>query len=508
MKVARAQEMQEIDRLSQVEYRLSGDLLMERAALAVREVILRDYGSIVGWRIYIFCGKGNNGGDGLALARILEEQQAKVTVVLAYEPAVYSGLAAVNLQRAIKYGVRVIGWQQLDNQELNGAALLIDALLGTGAQGVPRENLVAMITKINDLHKPVYALDLPSGIDVNTGQVSQVAVHAVTTVTFGLPQPGLLCYPGAAYTGKLVVAPLGFPAQLLESERLTVNYLSQAELPEFLPCREPDAHKGSGGHLLVLGGAPGMTGALALTARGALRSGTGLVTAGLRDPWGWTEKPAEVMTVAWPKAMAQLTDYASVVIGPGLSTVSDSTDLLWRLLAGCQAPLVIDADGLNLLATRTEWWGGLRQTVVLTPHPGEMARLTGLTVREIQADRLTVARHYAESWGAVVVLKGARTIIGLPDGVTYINLTGNSGMATAGMGDVLAGMIGGLLAQGLTPAQAAVGGTYLHGLAGDLAVQAKGPIGIVAGDLVEQIPVAYQTVLPSTAKAGIPEFLS
>jgi hydroxyethylthiazole kinase-like uncharacterized protein yjeF len=289
---------------------------------------------------------------------------------------------------------------------------------------------------------------------------------------------------------------------------LTVNYLSQAELPEFLPCREPDAHKGSGGHLLVLGGAPGMTGALALTARGALRSGTGLVTAGLRDPWGWTEKPAEVMTVAWPKAMAQLTDYASVVIGPGLSTVSDSTDLLWRLLAGCQAPLVIDADGLNLLATRTEWWSGLRQTVVLTPHPGEMARLTGLTVREIQADRLTVARHYAESWGAVVVLKGARTIIGLPDGVTYINLTGNSGMATAGMGDVLAGMIGGLLAQGLTPAQAAVGGTYLHGLAGDLAVQAKGPIGIVAGDLVEQIPVAYQTVLPSTAKAGIPEFLS
>jgi hydroxyethylthiazole kinase-like uncharacterized protein yjeF len=508
MKVARAQEMQEIDKLAQVEYQLSGDLLMERAALAVREVIRRDCGSIAGRRIYIFCGKGNNGGDGLALARMLDEQQATVTVVLAYEPAVYSGLAAVNLQRAIKYGVRVIQWDQMEQQELDGAALLIDALLGTGAHGVPRENLVAIIAVLNSLHKIVYALDLPSGIDVNTGQVPLVAVRADTTVTFGLPQPGLLCYPGAAYTGKLIVAPLGFPARLLESECLTVNYLNATEVSAFLPSRAPDAHKGSGGHLLVLGGAPGMTGAVALTARGALRSGSGLVTVGLRNPQLWPEKPAEVMTVAWPEALLQSTRYASVVIGPGLGTESAGADLLLRLLAECQAPLVIDADGLNLLATRSEWWGGLRQTVILTPHPGEMARLTGLTIREIQADRMTVARHYAQSWGVVVVLKGARTIIGLPDGVIYINLTGNSGMATAGMGDVLAGMIGGLLAQGLTPAQAAVGGTYLHGLAGDLAAQAKGPIGIVAGDLVEQIPVAYQTVLPSTAKAGIPEFLS
>lgn len=507
MKVARAFEMQEIDRLAQVEYQLSGDLLMERAALAVREVMRRDCGTLAGRRVYIFCGKGNNGGDGLALARSLNEQQAKVTAVLAYEPAAYSGLAAVNLQRAVKFGVRVTQWGQLDNQELQGAPLLVDALLGTGARGVPRENLVAIITKLNELQQPIYALDLPSGIAVDTGQAPHGAIRAGTTITFGLPQPGLLCYPGASYTGKLVVAALGFPTVLLEAERLTINYLSPAEAPAFLPAREPDAHKGGGGHLLVLGGAPGMTGAVALTARGALRSGSGLVTAGLRAPEVWPEKPAEVMTVAWSKALAQLTGYASVVIGPGLSTAVDSTDLLIQLLADCHAPLVIDADGLNLLATRPKWWRGLSQVAVLTPHPGEMARLTGLTVQEIQADRLTIARRYAQTWGVVVVLKGARTIIGLPDGVTYINLTGNSGMATAGMGDVLAGIIGGLLAQGLTPTQAAVGGTYLHGLAGDLAVQAKGQLGIVAGDLVEQIPAAYQIVLPPTPKAGIPEWL-
>jgi hydroxyethylthiazole kinase-like uncharacterized protein yjeF len=505
MKVAYAQEMQEIDRLAQVEYNLSGDLLMERAALAAREVILRDYGSVANLPVYLFCGKGNNGGDGLALARMLAERQARVTVVLAEGPAVYSGLAAVNLQRAYKFGLRVVEWPQFDQQELSGAVFLVDALLGTGSKGTPRENLAALITKLNQLHKPVYALDLPSGIDVDTGQVGLVAVQAETTITFGLPQPGLLCYPGAAHSGKLVVASLGFPAGLLKADHITVNYLSPGEAPDFLPRRQPDAHKGNGGHLLVVGGAPGLTGAVALATRGALRSGSGLVTAGLREPWSWPEKPAEVMTLAWREALARLNGYASVVIGPGLGTTNDGADFFEQLLAGCQGPLAIDADGLNLLARQPEWWRKLGPAAILTPHPGEMARLTGLTVSQVQADRLGVARRYAQTWGVVVVLKGARTIIALPEGNVYINLTGNSGMATAGMGDVLAGVIGGLLAQGLTAAQASVGGTYLHGLAGDLAAQTKGPIGIIAGDLVEQIPAAYRTVFSSMAPAGILE---
>jgi hydroxyethylthiazole kinase-like uncharacterized protein yjeF len=507
MKVAGAQQMRQIDRMAQADYQLPGDLLMERAALAVREVLLRDYGSLAGLRVYLFCGKGNNGGDGLALARLLTELQAVITVVLADEPAVYRGLAAENLQRAFRFGVRVLEWPQLELSELEGATLLVDALLGTGAHGVPREKIAAMITTLNSLDKTVYALDLPSGIMVDTGQVSQVAVRASTTVTFGLPKPGLLCYPGAAYTGRLIIASLGFPAQLLTDDVLTINYLNPAEVPEFLPRRRPDAHKGSGGHLLVLGGALGMTGAVALAAKGGLRSGSGLVTAGLLEPLEWPEKPAEVMTTAWPEVTARLNGYAGIVIGPGLGTAGEGESLLWQVVSGAQVPVVIDADGLNLLAARPEWWRHLPRATVLTPHPGEMARLTGRSVPEIQADRLEIARHYAQTWGVVVVLKGARTIIGLPDGVTYINLTGNSGMATAGMGDVLAGIIGGLLAQGLTPAQAAVGGTYLHGLAGDLAVAARGPLGIIAGDLVEQIPAAYQRLGLHTVPAGLPEYI-
>jgi hydroxyethylthiazole kinase-like uncharacterized protein yjeF len=496
MKVARACEMQEIDRLAQVEYGLSGDLLMEKAALAACKVLERDFQPIRGRKVYIFCGKGNNGGDGLVLARLLRERQVEVTVVLAYDLAAYSGLAALNLRRAEKFGVPMVAWSQLDQSVIDGADLLVDALLGTGTQGVPRGTLSEIIVKLNDWPKPVYALDLPSGIDVDTGQVRQTAVRAVKTITFGLPQPGLLCYPGAAYTGELVIDTIGFPARLLTEDTLTINYLTPEEAPEFLPRRAPDAHKGNGGHLLVVGGAPGLTGAVTLTAKAALRSGSGLVTVGLCDPTAWPEKPAEVMTVAWPEALTRLAGYASMVVGPGLGVSAASEAIFTRMLAESQAPLVIDADGLNILAVQPKRLSDLGSAVVLTPHPGEMARLTGLTVTAVQADRIAVARRYAQEWGAVVVLKGARTIIGFPDGVTHLNLTGNSGMATAGMGDALAGVIGGLLAQGLTPGQAAVGGVYLHGLAGDLAVLAQGPIGFVAGDLVDQIPAAYRRLLP------------
>jgi hydroxyethylthiazole kinase-like uncharacterized protein yjeF len=503
MKVAQAHEMQEIDRLAQEDYGLSGDLLMEKAALAVCEVLERDFQPIRGRKAYIFCGKGNNGGDGLALARLLWERQVVVTVVLAYELVAYSGLAALNLRRAEKFGVPVVAWRQLDQSVIDGADLLVDALLGTGTQGVPRGILSEIIVKLNEWPKPVYALDLPSGVDVDTGQVRQMAVRAAKTITFGLPQPGLLSYPGAAYTGELVIAPIGFPAQLLTGNNLTINYLTPPETPQFLPHRAPDAHKGNGGHLLVVGGAPGLTGAVAITARAALRSGSGLITVGLGDPTVWPEKPAEVMSVAWPEALTRLAGYDVIVVGPGLGVSATSEAILTRLLAESQAPLVIDADGLNILSGQPKRLSCLGRAVVLTPHPGEMARLTGLTVTAIQADRLAVARRYAQEWGVIVVLKGARTIVGFPDGVTYLNLTGNSGMATAGMGDALAGIIGGLIAQGLTPGQAAVGGVYLHGLAGDLAVLAHGPIGFVAGDVVEQIPAAYQRLLLSTSWKNI-----
>lgn len=501
MKVALANEMREIDRRAQAEYRMPGDLLMEQAALAALDLIRKDFGRLAGKKILIFCGKGNNGGDGLALARLLAGQKVEVTAVLAYEPDAYTGLAGENLARARNYGVTITLWSGFNRDELKAADLVVDALLGTGARGVPRETLVEIITMVNDCNRPVYALDLPSGIAADSGQIPGVAIKAVKTITFGLPQPGLLIYPGAGYAGEIMVASIGFPRTLLEDENLKIYTLIVAEACRLVPRRSPEAHKGTGGHLLVVGGAPGMTGAVTLAALGALRSGCGLVTAALPQPHIWQEKPAEVMATAWEEILNGSQTFRSVVIGPGMSTGIQATELLNRLLQRSKLPLVIDADALNILAANREWLTRFTQPVILTPHPGEMARLTGLSIGEIQADRLAVAGSFAKQWGVTVVLKGARTIVATADGTGYINLTGNSGMATAGMGDVLAGIIGSLICQGMTVREAGVFGTYLHGWAGDLAAAQGGPVGIVAGDVISQIPLSLQQI-SSGAVAG------
>jgi hydroxyethylthiazole kinase-like uncharacterized protein yjeF len=494
MKIATANEMREIDRLTQADYDIPADLLMEKAALAALEVMEQTEGDLTGKRVYLCCGRGNNGGDGLALARLLMDKQAQVTVILAAEPASYTGLAEVNLKRAQRFGVAIVTWKGYDKTGLEKADLVVDALLGTGSRGVPRETIARLIVAVNELKKPVFALDLPSGIGVDTGQVNGVAVKAMTTITFGLPQPGLLIYPGAEYAGKVVVASLGFPRPLLDSGDLNLNYLSRVEVRALLPRRKAAAHKGANGHLLIIGGSPGMTGAVGLAARGALRGGSGLVTIGLRD-CVCPEKPTEAILTGWEGLPDRLETYDGIVIGPGMSTAADGRELLIRLLENSRVPLLIDADGLNLLARETDQLKKCGVPLVLTPHPGEMARLTGLEIKEIQSDRLGIARHYAGQWGVVLVLKGARTIIALPDGTAYINLTGNAGMATAGTGDVLAGMAGALAVQGIPHGHAAVLGAYLHGLAGDLAAEDRGPAGMIAGDVADHIPEAYRRIL-------------
>ena len=288
---------------------------------------------------------------------------------------------------------------------------------------------------------------------------------------------------------------IGFPRPLLESEDLEISYLTTADLRRWLPNRPATAHKGVTGHLLVIGGALGMTGAVALTSLGALRTGAGLVTVGLRTEQTFPEKPPEIMVIRWPDLRVHLPHFRVIVFGPGLSTAPDGQALLADLIEEVSVPLVIDADGLNILASRKITPGIFKQPVILTPHPGEMSRLTGLSVPEIQADRLGIASKFAKEWGVIVVLKGARTVISSPAGKLFINSTGNSGMATAGMGDALAGIIGGLIAQGLTATEAAAAGVFLHGLAGDLAIHRKGPIGIITSDLFQEIPFAIKKVL-------------
>lgn len=264
-----------------------------------------------------------------------------------------------------------------------------------------------------------------------------------------------------------------------------------------LPRRNQTAHKGTTGHVLAVGGSQGMTGALCLSSLGALRAGCGLVTAGLRPGLSFPEKPWEVMAAGWPELTGKLADYDSVIFGPGLTTQPDGEMFLNDLLAVTQLPLVIDADGLNIIARNPRFLqifsqSGKDRTIILTPHPGEMSRLTGIPVSEIQADRLGMARRFAEEWGVTVVLKGARTVIAAPGGPAYINPTGNPGMATAGMGDLLAGIIAGFIAQGLPVEEAGVIGVYVHGLAGDLAARKSGPAGIISSDLLSEIPVAME----------------
>jgi len=493
MKVAFAEEMKRIDRLTQEKFGVCGLILMERAALAVLDVVKTRFGNFCGRKVYLCCGKGNNGGDGLALARLLREQAAEAIVVLAFDPKLFQGLAAQNYESAVRFGVRIVRWPEVNLAE---GDLIVDALLGTGAIGIPSGPVAEIIEAINLSGKPVVAIDVPSGVTVDTGQVNGAAVRAETTVTFGLLKPGLLCYPGAEYAGEVILKQVGFARQLLEDPQLSLNVLSTPEIKALLPKRPITAHKGTNGHLLVVGGSPGMTGAVVLASLAALRSGGGLVTAGIRPGLPFPEKPWEVLVKLWPELQSELesANFRSIVFGPGLSMLEDGQAFLFQLLEEAKVPMVIDADGLNLLAGKANLDRQFKQSLVFTPHPREMSRLTGLSVAAIQADRIGVARHFAAEWRVTIVLKGAHTVIAAPDGQTFINPTGNPGMATAGTGDVLAGMIGGLLAQGLETTKAAVVGTYLHGLAGDQVALERGTAGLIASDLISVIPIVIKKV--------------
>ncbi|HHT05879.1 MAG TPA: NAD(P)H-hydrate dehydratase [Hydrogenispora sp.] len=485
MKVAMAQEMREIDRLAMEEYAYPGLLLMEHAALALFKAIKARFPL---GKVGIICGKGNNAGDGWALARLLALAGAEVMIFAPTEVQNLPPDAATNREVARRLGIKEAPWSALlaDPSVCSSFTVLVDALLGTGFKGEVAAEMAAVIAALNNTDRPVVAVDLPSGVEADSGRVPGPAVRATLTVTFGLPKVGLLVYPGREYAGEIIVDQIGLPPPLL-TDRATAYYtLDQSELAALLPQRRSQAHKGTQGHLLVVGGAAGMTGAPVLAGLAGLRSGAGLVTLGVRDGLNLPEKPMELMVKPWSRL--QWEDYDAIVVGPGLSTEPDGQEILATVLSLAQPGRVLDADALNLLAPIPQWWAKVKGSLILTPHPGEMARLCGLSTGAVQANRLGLVKEKAEQWGVTLVLKGAATLVGSGEEPIYINRTGNPALATGGTGDVLAGMIGGLLAQGLAPAQAAVVGVYLHGQAGDLAAKEIGPAGILAGDLLPRIP--------------------
>lgn len=509
MKVVTSDQMREIDTKAIEEIGIPGVVLMENAGKAVADAARKLLEETAGRRVCVFAGKGNNGGDGFVAARHLVNSQVRVKTFLLGKTAEIQGDARVNLDILTRMGVDV---EELGPEDLHRARVavsvsdvVIDAIFGTGFKGEVGGYVAQVIDAINESGRPVVSVDVPSGLDASTGKVGGACVRARYTVTFGLPKAGLLLYPGAAYAGELVVADIGFPRAFLLDDRLKLNLAIAEELKHWLPARIADSHKGTFGRVLVVAGSQGMAGAAALASLAALKSGAGVVTLGV--PKSLQDimhvKLTEVMTRALPETesgsvslQAQalldgaLRSVEALAIGPGLSMHSETAQLVRNVVMTASVPTVIDADGLNAIAQDPGTLKTSKAPIVLTPHPGEMAKLTGLAVQEVKRDRLTVALKAAAQWGKVVVLKGARTIVADPSGKAYINPTGNPGMATAGSGDVLTGVVAGLLAQGLGPLEAAVLGVYVHGLAGDIAVTRCGQMGLVAGDILDNVPEA------------------
>jgi NAD(P)H-hydrate epimerase len=509
VKLVTSEEMREIDRRAIEDYGIPGIVLMENAGRAVAEAAEKLLGdSALSARVVVICGRGNNGGDGFVAARHLSNRAIDVDIYLLAAMDDLTGEAATNCLIAREMNLPIIENPEQEQLEaaLESADLVIDAILGTGVSGEVHGAAGGAIEAINESAALVLAVDIPSGISGDTGAVLGDAVVADWTLTFGLPKIGHYCHPGRAHCGRIEVVDISLPAELITDAALTTSVTEAMDAWLMLPWREPDMHKGDAGRLLIVAGSEGMTGAAALAGLGAARSGAGLVTLGVPASLNdiLEAKCTEVMTVPLPEteqrslgreAAPQILDFAAdcdaVALGPGISQVPATAELARGLIEQLDRPLVVDADGLNACAGTIEVLRGRESPTIITPHPGELSRLSGRTIPQIQADRVSAARQAAADLGCVVVLKGAASVTATSQGEVWVNPTGNAGMATGGVGDVLTGVIGALLAAGASAANAAASGVFYHGLAGDLAAEARGERGLVASDLLDRLPAAF-----------------
>jgi NAD(P)H-hydrate epimerase len=515
MQVATASEMRNIDQRTIEMYHVPGIVLMENAGLQLLRFMQTRLPGLEGCHVTIVTGGGNNGGDGFVLARHLWHLGVKTCVLLLVPAGRLSGDARRAYEMAHAYGVSMVGcttpqaWRRAVSI-LRDTDIVVDAMLGTGLNRPPTGLYAEAIETLNAVQKPIVAVDIPSGLSADVGYLHGAYVQATYTVTFALPKRGLLLYPAAAAVGELHVVDIGIPAQAIAAEGIQVALLEKNDIRCMLPHRRLDAHKGSHGHLLVVAGSLGKSGAGILASRAALRAGAGLVTWAL--PIGLAPAMAsrltEVMTLpvaesttgsiaeaAIPALCQFLQGARALVLGPGLGTHPETVACVHSLLRHTPVPVVMDADGLNCLVEHLDVLRQCSLPVILTPHPGEMARLLGTDTATVQAQRLDIACDFAQRYDVYVVLKGAYTVLYAPDGRRWINPTGNPAMATAGTGDVLAGVIGALLCQGLEPLQAAQCGIYLHGLAGDHVRNRLGYHGLIASDVLEELPYAIQDTI-------------
>lgn len=505
------EQMGQLDKRTIEELGMPGIVLMELAARGVTlEVEALLGGRIAGARVLVFCGGGNNGGDGFAVARRLHNAGAEVTAYIVADRDRIKGDAKTNLDIYEKVGGHIVEIDEpSDLDGIPSAHVIVDALLGTGLRGGADGIVATAIETINAHGAPVVSVDIPSGVHGATGYAHGPAVRADITATFGEIKVGHLISPGLDYAGRISRVDIQIPPTYVHEVQVPLFLVEPADVYEMLPDRRVDAHKGDAGKVLIVAGSVGMTGAADLCSRACLRSGTGLVkVATAKNAQAiLAGKTSEVMTIPVadtdegsiaPEAettIDEAREWADVeVIGPGLSLNPKTVHWFEEHAKDLPLPTVIDGDGLNALAQFPDLLKGLNESIVLTPHPGEFSRLTGKSIDEIAQDRVGAVRTFAQEWNVTLLLKGVPTLIGGPDGVVYAVLAGNPGMATAGMGDVLTGVVASLLGQGLTPLEAAIAATTVHGLAGDLAARDVGQRGLVAGDVVEKLPLAQDIV--------------
>jgi len=497
-----------------------GQVLMEIAGRATAQEVLSLWRENPGL-VTVVCGRGNNGGDGMVVARYLYLWDIAVKVITVSRDAeaeaeaepdvkMSSAEAQTNANILRNLGVEILSAGDNFDQELEEASLIVDAVFGTGLDRDVDGPFRRVIDGINRSGKHVVAIDIPSGVNSDTGKIMASAVRADKTVTFGYLKPGLLCHPGASLAGDLSLVDIGLPN--LDGGQPLICLSTADHARALLPPRPSDSNKGTFGTVLAIAGSLGMSGAGLLATTSSLKTGAGLVLLATPKSLLSSLPPGEVIYIpidetgdssiglkALPAITSKLETCSAVILGPGISmneeTVQFVHKFLQETLADSGKPCIIDADALNAIAKKPDGFPkDSGDKIVLTPHPKELSRLMEVSVQEIQADRISWALKAAEQFNCTIVLKGSRTVIASTDGEVFINPTGNPGMATAGAGDVLSGIIGALLAQGLVPIDAATLGVYIHGMAGDVAAGELGETGVVAGDIKDAIPYAIQAL--------------
>ena len=516
--VATPDEMRECDRRAIEELGIPGMVLMENACNGIINSILTHYGKVKDKLVFVFCGRGNNGGDGLATARHLYNLGADVYVFMLADPAELKGDAKANFQIVQKIVSNKMEGERFELKVIKNISeveklpppdLIIDAIFGTGFKGEVKGLEFEVIRWINKQKAFKVSIDIPSGVNGETGEVKTVAVNADITPTMGLVKRGLVLNLGRVKSGKVYIVDIGIPKFVYETAGIRTYVAEASDVKEKLPVRPFNANKYNCGKVFALAGSPGLTGAATMCSMSAMKIGAGAVVLGIPESLNpiLEEKLTEVMTVPLPETnkhtigrdaieiVNKYIDWADVVIiGPGLSKDINTQHVVLNIIENLNKKAVIDADGLNALAGNLKVLKKVKVPVVLTPHTGEFSRLAEINPFRIEINRVEVARKFAVEYEVTLVLKGAPTVIATPDGRAFINETGNPGMATAGSGDVLTGIIAGLMAQGLDPTDAAVCGVYIHGLAGDIARNKFGELPMMAMDIMNLIPEALDKI--------------